>query len=267
MIHMHLRMLYTTAIGLLLFLTSCQTSKQLAYFKDLTDTAEVQTVNQHPYESLRLQGDDQVQVTISSTSPEASQYFNLMSAVPTSSIAGPTISQPSQNFLNIYTVSPKGFITLPVLGDIYVMGLTTEELKKTLGQKLLPYLKDAVVSVRLTNFKVTVIGEVSRPVIVPVAGERINVLEAIGAAGDMTLFGQRYNVKVVRKNSDGNLDVAHLNFNSSKALQSPYFQLKQNDVVYVEPSKKKGLMAENLNIWIPVITSTISLIIIAISRL
>jgi polysaccharide export outer membrane protein len=244
----------------------CKTSKQLAYFQDLSDTSRVQVVNQYPFDPLRLLGDDQVQITISSTSPEASQYFNLMAATPVSSVAGANLGAPTQSFLNVYTVTPKGEITLPVLGDMKVAGLTTEELKRKISTALVPYLKDAVVSVRLINFKVTVIGEVTRPITVPVNGERINVLEAIGAAGDMTVFGKRMNVKVVRRNADGNLDIAHLNFNSSSALKSPYFQLRQNDVVYVEPSKKKGVLGENLNIWVPVITSIASMVIVIFTR-
>ena len=140
----------------------CKTSKQLAYFQDLNDTSHVQVVSQYRFEALRLMADDQVQITISSTSPEASQYFNLMAATPVTSVAGANVAMPSQSFLNVYTVSPKGDITLPVLGDIKVAGLTTEDLKKKISSSLQSYLKDAVVSVRLINFKVTVIGEVTR---------------------------------------------------------------------------------------------------------
>ena len=254
-------------IAFLVVAVGCKTSKQLAYFQDLSDTSHVQVVNQYPFEALRLMGDDQVQITISSTSPEASQYFNLMAATPVTSVAGANVAMPTQSFLNVYTVSPKGEITLPVLGDIRVVGLTTEDLKKKVTSSLQTYLKDAVVSVRLVNFKVTVIGEVTRPITVPVNGERINVLEAIGAAGDMTVFGKRMNVKVVRRNADGNLDIAHLNFNNSSALKSPYFQLKQNDVVYVEPSKKKGVLGENFNIWVPVITSVASMVVVIFTRM
>jgi len=249
-------------ILMLSLLMACQNSKQLAYFQDLKDTANLQKVKLYNYEPLKLQQNDQVQVTISSQSAEASQYFNLMTATPTSSIAGVT-TQPIQNFANVYTVSPTGYITLPILGDIPSIGLTTQELKVKISSLLGEYLKDAVVSVRLINFKVTVIGDVTRPLVVPVQGEQINLLEALGAAGDMTVFGKRYNVKVIRKNGDS-MEIAHINFNTSKAIQSPYFQLKQNDVVYVEPNKNKGFLGESFNIWVPVILSALSLITITI---
>ncbi len=251
----------------LLFLTSCKNTKQLAYFQDLSDTSRVHYVDLYPYEPLRLQPDDQVQITISSTAPEAAQFFNLMTATPTvpgSGVPG-GVNMPSQSFQNIYAVNQQGFITLPVLGDKQVAGLTTDQLQKFLEGMLKDYLKDAVVSVRLTNFKVTVIGDVNRPVVVPVQGESINVLEALGAAGDMTVYANRFNVKVVRK-TGGKMEVAHLNFNTSQSIQSPYFQLRQNDVVYVEPNKNKGMLGESWQFWVPVVTSVITLIIVSIGQ-
>jgi len=247
-------------------LIGCQNSKQLAYFQDLTDTANVQKVRLYAYEPLKLQPNDQVQITISSTLPDASQYFNLMTASPTGSVAG-VVSQPTQSFANIYAVNPDGLITLPLLGDIPANGLSTQELKSKIYSLLIDgYLKDAVVSVRLMNFKVTVIGDVTRPVVVPVQGEQINVLEALGAAGDMTVFGKRYNVKVMRKNGDF-MDIAHINFNTGKAIQSPYFQLRQNDVVYVEPNKNKGLLGESFTQLVPMVVSILTLIVIALTNL
>lgn len=253
------------ALLLLAWLTSCQNSKQLAYFQDLSDTGRVYYLNMAPYEPIRLQADDQLQITISSTAPEAAQFFNLMTATPVSQVAG-VASMPNQSFQNVYTISSKGTITLPVLGDIMAAGLTIDDMKMRIRGMLTDYLKDAIVSVRLSNFKVTVIGDVQRPVVVPVEGERINVLEAIGAAGDMTVYAKRFNVKVVRKARDI-FEVAHLNFNSSKAFQSPYFNLKPNDVVYVEPNKNKGMLGESWQFWVPVITSVITLAIVAINQL
>ena len=237
-------------ITISLFLVSCQSSKNLAYFKDLTDTAKVQLVEQYPFQPLKLEVDDEVSILVTSSSPEASQFFNITSG---------NVTEAATN-LNAYPVKPNGNITLPILGEMYVLGLTTQELKEKVGTALAPYLKDAVVSVRVLNFKVTVIGEVSGPVTVPVKGERINVLEAIGAAGDMTVFAKRYNVKVMRKGVNG-MEVATLNFNYSKIMQSPYFQLHQNDVVYVEPEKTKGISAERFTIFLPILVSMTTLIL------
>ncbi|MES2775220.1 MAG: polysaccharide biosynthesis/export family protein [Bacteroidota bacterium] len=246
-------------IFLVIALSSCSNTKQLSYFQDLNDTTRIQQIALYPYQPLKLQPDDQVQITISSTSPESSQFFNLGSATAASNVAG-TITAPSPVLMNVYNVSSKGDITMPVLGDIQVADLTTEELKQKLNVSLKSYLKDAVVSVRLANFKVTVVGEVGRPTTLPVAGERMNVLEAIGAVGDMTVYGQRYNIKVMRKTNDI-MKVAHLDFNKSSALQSPYFQLKQNDVVYVEPIKTRGLVGTKLSYVLPIVASAVLILV------
>lgn len=253
------------AIILFVSLYGCKTSKQLPYFKDLSDTTLVSKINTLPYEPLKLQINDEVQVTVSSSSPEASQFFNLIAVTPSASLEGTTNSQ-SQGYINLYRVSGVGFITLPVLGDVIAAGLTTEELKLKIAEKLKDYLKDAVVTVRLTNFKVTVIGEVEKPVVIPVNGQTINVLEAIGAAGDMTVFGIRNNVRVIRKLPDGKTEVALLDFNKSNVFQSPYFQLKQNDIVYIQPNKSKGILGTRTNVWLPIVTGVVSIAAIIITR-
>ncbi len=242
-------------------MASCYNSKQLGYFQDLADTSKIHGVQMYPYEPLRLQPDDQIQINISSVSPEASQFFNLLVPTPTSSVG-----TGSQSFQNIYSVNQEGLISMPVIGDIAVIGLTTEALRIKLKDMLQNYLKDAVVTVRFSNFRVTVIGEVGHPLVVPVQGERINVLEALGAAGDMTVYGKRFNVKVVRRSGD-KLDVAHLDFNNSTAIRSPFFQLRQNDIIYVEPNKSKGLMSESWAVITPIVTSILSLIVISLTYL
>lgn len=249
---------YLYLLLLVPFVWSCEASKQLAYFQDLDDSLNVQNVHQYPYKPLVLQPDDQVQITISSTSPESSQFFNLQAATVSQMSSGG--GAPSSSVINVYTISSKGDITMPVFGDIHVAGFTTEELKEHVSKLLLPYLKDGIVSVRLVNFRVTVIGEVGHPFVVPITGERFNVIEAIGAAGDMTVFAKRYNVRVMRRTPQG-LSVAHLNFNNSKVFQSPYFQLQQNDLIYVEPHKSKATRSENAVILIPIMASILTVLI------
>jgi len=252
------------AIPVMATLHSCKTSKQLPYFKDLPDTQIVSKINTLPYEPLVLQMNDEVQITVSSTSPESSQFFNLVAVTPSVSVGGASTISQSQGYINLYPLSPTGFITMPVLGDIKAAGLTVEELKLNISEKLKEYLKDAVVTARLTNFKVTVIGEVGKPVVIPVNGQTINVLEAVGAAGDMTVFGIRKNVKIIRKLPDGNTEVAVLDFNKASILQSPFFQLKQNDIIYIQPNKNKGILGSRTSIWLPILTSLASITITAI---
>lgn len=242
---------------------SCRTGKELALFQDInteSDSGKPQEVRTAAFDPLRLQTDDQLQVVISSISPEASQLFNLMgSTVVTGNNNLP------QNMQSVYTVSPTGNVTIPVVGEVHVAGLTTDEAKNEIKKSVSEYLKDAVISVSLVNFRITVMGEVLRPSTFQVAGEKINVLQAIGMAGDMTVFAKRSNIKVIRKAGD-KVEVAHLNLNNSSAMRSPFYNLRQNDVVLVEPGKRKGLQAEGLNIIIPAVTSVISLVIVALTR-
>lgn len=241
-------------------LISCRTGKELALFQDLnnTETSKVQQVRTAAFDPLRLQPDDQLQIVISSISPEASQLFNLMgSAVIT--------GNNTQNMQSVYSVSPSGNITIPVVGDIKVAGLTTDEAKVEIKKAVNEYLKDAIISATLINFRVTVMGEVARPSTFQVAGEKINVLQAIGMAGDLTVYAKRTNIKVIRKAGD-KVEVAHLNLNNSSVMRSPFYNLRQNDVVLIEPGRRKGLQAEGLNIIIPAATSILSLIIVAITR-
>jgi len=225
-------------LPLLAMLCSCETSRQLPYFQDLPDNRAVTNIATRPYEPLTLQSNDELQITVSSSSPEASQFFNLMVVAPSNTSAAPVIPTATPSAMNMYRVGASGNITMPVLGEVKVSGLTTEQVRLVVVEKLKDYLKDAVVTVNLTNFKVTVIGEVNRPVVIPVNGQTINVLEAVGASGDMTVFGIRKNVKVIRKLPDGKTEVAVLDFNKSNVMQSPYFQLRQNDIVYVKRKSK-----------------------------
>lgn len=257
---------YFAALLAVVSLYSCETSKQLPYFKDLPENQEVTKIATQPYEPLKLQGNDEIQVTISSSSAEASQFFNLMATSQPLTASSVSVPSQAQGFNNLYHVSTGGFITIPVLGDIKVIGLTTEQVKTDILDRLKGYLKDPVVIVKLTNFKVTVIGEVNKPVIVPVNGQTINVLEAVGASGDMTVFGVRKSVKVIRKLPDGTTEIATLDFNKSSVMQSPYFQLKQNDIVYVQPNKSKGVLGtRSPTVWIPIVTTLLSVAAIIIA--
>ncbi len=261
---------YRRSVSLILILAfiagGCKTSKQLAYFQDLPENRDVNTVNSANYVPLKLEPNDEVQITISSTSPEAAQFFNLITITQSPAVTGNMAPTHSSGFVNLYRVSTSGNVTIPVLVDIKALGLTTEDLKNVIATKLKDYLKNSVVTVTLTNFKVTVIGEVNRPVVIPVNGQAINVLEAIGAGGDMTVFGIRKNVKVVRKLPDGTTEVAVLDFNKSNVMTSPYYQLKQNDIVYVQPNTSKGILGTRTNVWVPILTSIISIAAIIVTR-
>lgn len=243
------------------FLGACKTGKQLAFFQDLNPDVQKQDIRIAADDPLRLQAGDQVQIIVSSATPEAALPFNLLGV----SVTG-GINNASQVIQSVYTISSSGEITLPGIGDIKIAGLSTEEAKAAIKKEVIEYLKDAAISVTLVNFRITIMGEVARPATYPVAGEKINLLEALGMAGDITIYGKRNAVKVFRKGKD-KMEVGTLNINKTDVMRSPFYNLRQNDVVLVEPLKRKGLQAEGLSIFIPAATSIISLIIVAFSRI
>jgi polysaccharide export outer membrane protein len=156
---------------------------------------------------------------------------------------------------------------VPLIGRIMVKGLTTSDVKNRIKSEVSTFLKDPIVSVRLQNFKVTVLGEVNRPANYIVPNERVSLLDALGMAGDLTIYGRRENVLLVRE-QDGKKTLTRLNLNRSNLFQSPYYYLQQNDIVYVEPTKSK---AEGSDLAaarkVSIITSLASLAIIIVTQL
>jgi polysaccharide export outer membrane protein len=124
--------------------------------------------------------------------------------------------------------------------------LTKSQAIKRIKEELSPYLKNAIVTIQFLNYKITVLGEVARPGQYSINNERVTVLDALGLAGDMTIFGKRENVLITRENN-GKLEFVRLNLNSDEVFRSPYYFLQQNDVVYVEPNKVKAISSENVN--------------------
>ncbi len=172
------------------------------------------------YQPIVIQPNDILQVTVSSLAPEAAAPFN------GSGEGG-------------YMVDASGNITLPTLGDIRVADLTLEEIKATFKKQLQPYFSETpIVNVRLQNFKVSVNGEVGSPGIFAVANGRITMIEAITRSGDFTPYSRRDSILIIRE-FNNERSFGYIDFNSAAAFDSPYFYLKQNDVVYVRPTKTK----------------------------
>jgi polysaccharide export outer membrane protein len=137
-----------------------------------------------------------------------------------------------------YLIDHTGFIEFPLLGNIKLAGLTRTAATSLLKDKISEYVKDPIVNLELKNFRVTVLGEVTRPGVYQVNNERITLLEALGLAGDMTIFGERKNVLVVRE-KDGKKSYTRIDLTSDEIFKSPVYYLSQNDVVYIEPNKTK----------------------------
>jgi polysaccharide export outer membrane protein len=241
--------------------TSCLNTKNAVYFNNIQDTilqpgkAEIES---------SIQAKDLLSISVSSLNPEATIIFNTpnVPTVSTSTAAGTSTQMAG------YLVTQEGNIQFPVLGNITAAGLTKKQLSDDIAKRLLDkkLLIDPIVNVRFLNFKVTVLGEVARPTVVTVANEKISILEALGMAGDLTIYAKRDNVLLIREES-GKKVVKRVNLNSSQILTSPYYYLKTNDVVYAEPNNTKVSSASNTRQMLPTIISGLSFIAIILTQL
>jgi polysaccharide export outer membrane protein len=221
----------------IVFLSSCgptHTFKNMNYLADSVTEAE-KTVQ--PNSEILLQPGDRISILVSALNPVAAQAFNLGSTAATEAAAGSTVSSPG------YLVGSDGTIQFPQLGKIVVKGKTTEEIGDTIQTGLTKFLKEPVVYVSLVNFKVNVLGEVNKPGTIVVPDGKITILEAISESGDLTINGLRENVMVVRE-SEGKREFGTVNLASNKLFNSPYFYLKQGDVVYVAMNENKLLSSD-----------------------
>ncbi len=259
-------------VSFLSFLFSCSNTKNITYFQDLTDTSKIYTQYiKTTYETV-LQPDDLIGINVTSNNPEATSIFNMQgSLIPLSpglsnGITSAPVASNNQSE-NAYLVDKQGFIDFPVLGRINVKGLTIQQLKDSLKTRLNQYLQDPIVNIRLLNYKVTILGEVQRPASYTIPSERITIMDAIGLAGDLTIYGKRENVLLVRE-ENGQRKFIRLNLNSSNLFESPYYYLKQNDILYIEPSKAKvdTLNSQTLR-TIGVAAAVLTAIVLAFYRL
>jgi len=221
---------YVLGLFLLLGMSSCVSKKDIVYFnKDKISNEKLANY------TLTLKPDDLLQITVSTEDIKSAQAFNLP-VVTFSATSNSVIGTPKQQD---YLIDANGEITFPVLGKIKLGGLTREQAVKLLESKLIPtHLKKAIITIRITNFKVTVQGDVKKPGTFTVPNERITIMEAIGLAGDLNISAQRNNVLVVRENK-GKKELYRVDLTSMKTFESPVYYLQQNDLVYVEPNNAK----------------------------
>lgn len=206
-----------------LFLNSCVTKKDIVYFQN-AKRSEAMAVDTESF-APTFKIDDNISIFVSTLDMEAVRPFNLVSA------GGQDSAQPV-NFL----IDVEGNIDYPVLGKIKLLGLTVEEAKDLLKEKLSEYLKDPIVNIRILNFRVTVAGEVRNPGVFPITGERVSILEAITLAGDLTIKGRRDNILIVRTHKNGK-SYSRIDLTDKALFKSPLYYLNQNDYIYVEPNK------------------------------
>jgi polysaccharide biosynthesis/export protein len=239
---------------------SCTSTKKTVYFYNVRDTTFLQrgTETQTP-----IQENDILGISISSLNAEASAIFNPPN---TNNIRSTTVTG-SNTESGGYLVSSDGTIQLPVLGTIKAAGLTKKELKDNITNMILSkkLLIDPLVEVRFLNYEVTVLGEVAKPTVITVPSEKISLLKALGLAGDLTIYGKRENVLLIRE-ENGKKITRHINLNSSNFFNSPYYYLQPNDVVYVSPNKAKVATAGRTTQLLPVILSSLSIVVIVLDR-
>ncbi|WP_242693363.1 polysaccharide biosynthesis/export family protein [Sabulibacter ruber] len=225
----------------------------------MKQSPETETIIENTRE-LIIQPDDLLGITVSSLSPEANELFNNGTLVTPGSASNGSGSRLSEGYL----VDKSGSINFPVLGKVKLAGLTKAQATDKMTLEIKKHVKNPIVNIRFLNFRFTVLGEVNKPDSYTVPTERINILEAIGLAGDLTLYGKRDNVLILRE-KDGVRSTARLNLAQKNLLESPYFYLQQNDIVYVEPHKIRASALSETRSDISLGLSIISLLTLILS--
>ena len=242
-------------------LTACQSYKKVPYFQNVEVVNEAE--QQEKLYDAKIMPKDLLTIVVSCTNPELAIPFNLTVA----SNAGIAVSTSSyvttQPVLQPYLVDNEGNINFPVLGELKLGGLTKREAEQLIIDKLKPYMKETpIVTVRMVNYKISVIGEVTRPGTFTISNEKVNLLEALAMAGDMTVYGLRDNVKLIREDANGKQQIVTLDLNKAETILSPYYWLQQNDIVYVTPNKAKARNSDvgnSTSLWFSATSILVSL--------
>lgn len=249
--------LATALVAVLFTLTGCRSIKNYPYFKN-ADTADL-TASAQLYDA-RIMPKDELTIYIHTTNPEISQPFNLSSGG-----AGGNIP---------YLVDNDGYINFPVLGKIHVVGLTKNECQDMICAKLKNYLAETenpIVTVKMSSFHVTFLGAIGGGV-VTMPHERVNIIEGIAMAGDLDMYGRRDNIMLIREDETGHKTIHRLNLNDTEIMNSPYFYLQQNDIIYVEPLKvqaRNQFVNANLGLWftaVGVVSSISTLVALVLKK-
>lgn len=241
--------------------SSCVNTQKAVYFNGIKDTSIRSTSGE--IEPV-IQKSDLLGIVVSSASREANELYNAPNGpTPTTTAGGSSIGSTVG-----YLVNSDGFIEFPQLGLIPAAGLTKKKLSADITKIFLDkqLLVKPSVNISFLNYRVTVLGEVMRPTVITVANERISLLEAIGLAGDLTIYAKRDNVMVIRE-ENGVRSVKRLNLNTKEIFTSPYYFLKTNDIVYVEPNASKVSSVSRGTQLYPLIISALSFLIIVADRI
>lgn len=237
-------------------LSSCSTRKEIVYFQGIEQVEGMPAPTEFQPE---IEVNDVIRIDVSSIDSELVAPFRFN----TEGQSGGSGGGGNSSSLHGYLVDVDGNINFPVLGEVQVLGMTREEIEEYFTEELRTYVKDAVVRVRIVNFKVTVVGEIGSSVI-QVPEERLSIIQAIAMAGDISYDGKRENVLVVRM-EDGKIISGRLDLTSAQIFNDPFYYLKQNDIVYVEPTYRRVKSAGFITSWqgiVSIITTSLSLILL-----
>ncbi|HUS00538.1 MAG TPA: polysaccharide biosynthesis/export family protein [Chitinophagaceae bacterium] len=252
---LHFCIIITILSGI--FLASCTPPKNVVYFKNMQRDTILNSLVDNNFE-LKIHKNDLLNINITATNPADMMLFNAPQGAAASS--GTSGNSGSSNGVSGYLVDNKGNIIIYKVGIVHVEGLTRNELENKLRNDVAPYVKDPVVTVRFINNHVTMLGEVAKPQIIAMPTEQLTILEAIGQSGDLTLTGRRDNILVIRETEYGK-EFKRLNLTDNSIFASPYFYLKPNDVVYVEPTKSRIQNAGDRSLIIGYVLSGLSIVI------
>jgi len=247
------------ALFLFINLVSSVNTKNVGYLKNANDATYL--IDASP--DAIIQQNDILSITITSLNADASIVFNTTNNhVFNSSSSNGSVIQSGG-----YLVNGDGFIQIPILGSMKAEGMTKKDLREKITNIIVEkrLLVDPIVTIRHMNYEVTVIGEVGRPTVINVPNEKISILKALGLAGDITVYGKRENVLIIRE-MNGKKTLKRIDMNSSSLLQSPYYYLMPNDIVYVEPNKNKLASVSRGRQLLPAVLSGLSVIVIVLDR-
>lgn len=246
-------------------LCSCVSQRKLSYLRDVT-AESADSINQTytPLKGNYITQGDLLSIFVNALDVQAVQAFNM----PVANVQNLGSRQVSTNVgggsLQGYWVDPDGNIDFPVLGKLHIEGMTTTQLKDTLTLLISRSVKDPIVNINFMNFFVTVLGEVKNPGRHAVGSQGMTIFEALGLAGDLTIYGKRNNVLISRE-VDGKMEFARLNLNDEAIFASPYYHIRQNDVIYVEPNNARAISSQNIPLYLSMLTTLGSMATVIVS--
>ena len=222
--------------ALISIITSCNTSKEIVYLQDIQTGTKEKVDSSH---GIVIQPKDMLSIIVSSKDPQLASMFNL--PVVSYQAGSEIVSGGQQQRLLGYVVDEKGFINFPILGKIEAAGYTRWQLHEKIKKEIISrdLLKDLVVTVEFMNFKISILGEVTNPGSYKIEGDKVTILEALSMAKDLTIFGRRDQVYVIREENNTRTTY-QVDLRSTDLFNSPVYYLKQNDIVYVQPNKVKA---------------------------